>query len=172
MAADHPGRFGFFATTPLPDVRAAHAEIAYAHETLKCEGVCLMSNYGDRYLGDPAFAPVFDDLNRRKLVVYVHPTVCSCDENTLSALQKLVPLAQILFGSDYPFAGPTVMANAVNSLRNSGLSDQQQSAVSTNGRTLFIFQLASRLVSALHQDDRPCVRVPSWTSCHIMALAQ
>ena len=78
MVSDHPTRFGMFASLPLPDVQAALKEMDYAFDTLKAEGVVLMTNYADRYLGDPAFAPVFDALNARKAVAYVHPTMCNC----------------------------------------------------------------------------------------------
>jgi predicted TIM-barrel fold metal-dependent hydrolase len=73
MERDHPGRFGFFATLPMPDVDAALDEIAYAYDTLAADGVAFMSNYGRVWPGDPMFAPVLDELNRRKALVYVHP---------------------------------------------------------------------------------------------------
>ncbi len=69
MAADHPQRFGFFAALPLPDVNASLTELKYAVETLKCDGIGLMTNYGDRYLGDSGFKPVFEEINRRRLIV-------------------------------------------------------------------------------------------------------
>src|SRR5262245_801299 len=83
MSADHPKRFGFFAALPLPDVEASLTELAHAIERLNCDGVGLMTNYGDRYLGDPLFKPLFDELNRRRAIVYVHPTTCSCDLDVL-----------------------------------------------------------------------------------------
>jgi predicted TIM-barrel fold metal-dependent hydrolase len=86
MAADHPGRFGFFAALPLPDVQSSLAEIGHAVETLKCDGVGLMTNYGNRYLGDPGFSPVFEEMNRRGLIVYVHPNTCSCDLDVLPGI--------------------------------------------------------------------------------------
>jgi predicted TIM-barrel fold metal-dependent hydrolase len=73
MERDHPGRFGFFATVPMPDVDATLEEIRYAFDTLRADGIGLMSNYGRVWPGDPKFAPVFDELNRRKAIVYVHP---------------------------------------------------------------------------------------------------
>jgi predicted TIM-barrel fold metal-dependent hydrolase len=78
VVAEHPGRFGFFASLPLPDVPAALAELDHALDTLKADGVVLMTNYAGRYLGDPAFAPLFEALDRRGALVFVHPTECDC----------------------------------------------------------------------------------------------
>ena len=74
----HPRRFGAYATVPLPDLPAALKEIAYCLDELRMDGVCLMTNYEGRYPGDPDFAPVMDELNRRKAVVFMHPTESVC----------------------------------------------------------------------------------------------
>ena len=74
LIADHPKRFGAYATLPLPDTVKALKEIEYALDTLNLDGIVLLTNYSGKYLGDPDFDDVFADLNRRKTVVYVHPT--------------------------------------------------------------------------------------------------
>ncbi|HZV04969.1 MAG TPA: amidohydrolase family protein [Gemmataceae bacterium] len=69
-----PGRFGNFATLPLPDLEGALLELSYALDTLAADGVILFSNYGDRYLGDPYFEPLWAELDRREAIVFIHPT--------------------------------------------------------------------------------------------------
>jgi predicted TIM-barrel fold metal-dependent hydrolase len=78
MVRDFPGRFGLFAPLSMLDIDTTLKEIEYAFDTLKADGVGLQSNYGDKWLGNPVYKPVFEELNRRKAVVYVHPLVAAC----------------------------------------------------------------------------------------------
>src|SRR5215217_5427300 len=75
-----PGHFGFFATLPLPDVKAALSEMGYALDTLGAAGVGLLSNHEGIYLGDPRFEEVFAELDRREAVAFVHPTIFTGSE--------------------------------------------------------------------------------------------
>jgi len=73
MVRDHPMRFGLLAILPLPHIELTLGEIRYAFDELKADGVALMTNYGGEYIGAPVFWPVFEELNRRKAVVFFHP---------------------------------------------------------------------------------------------------
>lgn len=75
---DHPGRFGVFASLPLPDVDASLREIEHGLDVLHADGIGLLTNYAGIFPGDPSFAPVFDELDRRGAVVYFHPTAAPC----------------------------------------------------------------------------------------------
>ncbi len=74
----HPTRFGLFAAMPLPDVDATLKEIAYACDQLHADGIGFMTSFGDTWLGNPAYRPVMEELNRRNAVVFVHPTAADC----------------------------------------------------------------------------------------------
>ena len=82
---DHPTRFGFFAPVPLPDADGTLKEIDYAYGTLHADGINFLSNYEGKWLGDASFTPVMEELNRRKAVVYVHPTFSPCCTNNMVA---------------------------------------------------------------------------------------
>jgi predicted TIM-barrel fold metal-dependent hydrolase len=96
IAADFPGRFGVFAALPLPNVEGSLKEIEYAFDVLKADGVGLMTSINDKWLGDSAFAPVMDELARRKAIVYVHPTCPHCCRNLMAE----VPDHLIEFATD------------------------------------------------------------------------
>ena len=83
VARKYPARFGNFAALALPDVSGSLLETEYAFNTLKVDGISLLSSYDGKWLGDPLFDPVFADLNRRKTTVYVHPTTPACCNNIM-----------------------------------------------------------------------------------------
>lgn len=83
LVQERPTRFGLLAAMPLPDVDATLAEIAYAYDTLKADGIALFTSYGDMWLGNAAFDPVMAELDRRRAVVHVHPTAANCCKNLI-----------------------------------------------------------------------------------------
>lgn len=96
LVRDHKGRFASFATLPLLDTEGALKEIAYALDTLKAEGIGLMTSYQDKYLGDASFAPIWEEINRRKAVIYTHPLSPDCCRN----VKTEVPPAVVEYATD------------------------------------------------------------------------
>ena len=102
LVRDYPGRFGMFASLPLPDIDGSLKEITYAYDTLKTDGIYLFTNfgqtplYGDKYLGDPLLAPIYEELNRRRAIIYTHPKDNFCCRNTVPGVGD----ATIEYGTD------------------------------------------------------------------------
>lgn len=96
VVEDHPGRYGMFAVLPLPDVEGSLREIEYALDTLKADGIGFYTSYRNKHLGDPSFAPVFEELNRRKAFVYTHP----CRPDCCAPLLPEITEAAIEYGTD------------------------------------------------------------------------
>ena len=96
LMSDHPGRFGLFAMLPLPHIDESLKEIAYSFDTLKADGVGMMTSYGDKWLGYPQFEPIWEELNRRKATVYTHPTGANCCVNLVQGIGE----STVEFGAD------------------------------------------------------------------------
>jgi 6-methylsalicylate decarboxylase len=86
MASDYKGRYGLLAVLPIPRVDESLKEIEYAFDTLHADGVGVLTSYGNHWLGDPAFQPIFDELNRRKAVVYTHPIDAPCCQDLMQGM--------------------------------------------------------------------------------------
>lgn len=71
----YPGRIGAFGMLPLPHIQATLKEIERCIDDLKLDGIILFSNYSEGYLGADIYKPIFEELNRRKIVVFIHPTL-------------------------------------------------------------------------------------------------
>jgi 6-methylsalicylate decarboxylase len=105
FARDFPRRFGLFAELPLPDVDGALTEMAYALDVLHADGIALKTNASGMYLGDSRFDPIFNELNRRKAVVFIHPTSPICWEHCAMGYPQ--PMLE------FPFDTARAIANLV-----------------------------------------------------------
>ena len=96
-ARAHPGRFGLFASLPLPDIAGSVREIGRAFDDLEADGVVMLTNSRGLYQGDEALEPVYAELDRREARVFIHPTSPACCEQT--ALGRPRPMLEFLFDS-------------------------------------------------------------------------
>jgi 6-methylsalicylate decarboxylase len=159
MVRDYPGRFGLFASLPLPDTEGSLREIEYAFDTLKADGIGLYSNTGDRWLGDTAFAPTFDELNRRKAVVFIHPIAPKC-------CRSLVPPI-----SDFATELDFDITRAVNSLMVNGTLSRCRNItfiLAHSGGTLPV--LAGRINDRYPKQKQYMDRVPDGVTGELQRL--
>lgn len=77
----HPGRFGSFASLPLPDVGASLVELRHAMDELGAQGVVIQTNSAGMYLGDPILEPLYAELASRHAVLFIHPTTAHLGEH-------------------------------------------------------------------------------------------
>jgi predicted TIM-barrel fold metal-dependent hydrolase len=95
LVRDHPTRYAQLVYLPLPDVDATLKEIAHGFDTLKVVGAGFATSYGDKYASDAAFAPVFEELNRRKAIAYFHPLAAACCTRLFPNLPQEANLVEI-----------------------------------------------------------------------------
>lgn len=100
-----PRKLGFFATLPLPDLDGALRQMEHALDTLHADGVILLSNQNEFYVGDPLFEPLYAEMDRRSAVVFIHP-----------ASPSYVPRLKLNLWAayvEYPFETTRVAANLI-----------------------------------------------------------
>ena len=111
LASDYPGRLILMAALTMPDLDNSLKELEYALDTLKAGGVFLPTSHGDKYIGDPSFRPLVEELNRRKVTVYTHPTDAAC---CIGIIPNLAPNT-IEYGTD---TTRMIMSLIVNDIPN------------------------------------------------------
>ncbi|KAF9891569.1 hypothetical protein FE257_003580 [Aspergillus nanangensis] len=92
LKMQHPDHFGFWASLPLPDVQGSLIELAYALDHLNADGVAMYTNSRGVYLGDSSLDPLFHELDRRNVTIFIHPTSpCVRDSHSV---RSAAPLSQ------------------------------------------------------------------------------
>jgi 6-methylsalicylate decarboxylase len=175
LGIDHPGRFGLFAALPILDIEGSLREVEYALDTLRADGIALMTNIGDKWLGDPHYAPVFEELNRRGAVLYTHPVAPNCCRDLIEEFNDSVieygadttrAIGKLLFGgaaSRYPrirfifsHAGGTLPYLAFRFLRQYRNARDEVKARMPDGLV--------PALNALHYDTANCANVHAMAS--------
>jgi 6-methylsalicylate decarboxylase len=97
LSEKYPGRFGLFASVPLPDVEGSVREAVYALDDLGADGLVFESNHRGIYLGDPILDPLYEELDRRGTVLFVHPTSPPCNCSPRLAQRYPQPMLEFIF---------------------------------------------------------------------------
>ena len=75
LVRKHPDRFmAFGACVPMNNPDAALQEIERSITQLGAKGIQIYTNINDKPLDAPEFQPVFDEMARRRLPIWLHPT--------------------------------------------------------------------------------------------------
>jgi predicted TIM-barrel fold metal-dependent hydrolase len=80
LSVDSASRLLNFVSLPLPDVDAALEELDRTAGLPGTVGVMLTTTIDRRTLDEPQFAPLLEELSRRRCVVLVHPTTACCTD--------------------------------------------------------------------------------------------
>jgi 6-methylsalicylate decarboxylase len=123
IVSRHPSRFGAVATLPGREADAAVTEIEYALDILKMDGISTSTSISDVYLGDPQFDPWFEELNRRGVTLFVHPTFTKATQTLLIGLNPSV--------LEFTFDTTRMIANMVATGAKKRFSDIRM--ISTHG---------------------------------------
>ena len=106
----YPSKFGFMGGIPMPDIDGTLREIEYAYDTLKADAIGIYSNDNrGRWPGDPYFEPMWQELNRRNAIVYMHPLAPQC----CSGLKYGPNAAMLEFDFDVTRAVASIVVNGV-----------------------------------------------------------
>lgn len=156
----HPSRFGLFASLPLPDIDGALLELDYALDVLHADGVVLLSNQGGVYLGDARFEPVLAELNRRRTVVFLHPTSPHCAACRVD-LPYPAPMVEFMFET----------TRAVSNLILSGTLDRNPNiAVIVPHAGAALPLLSDRIAAMIHYLNLAAPISPSQFTTHLARL--
>jgi len=90
IVSTHPSRFGAVATLPALDPDGSLAEISYALDTLKLDGIATSTSHNETYLGEPQFDPWLEELNRRSATLFIHPVTTKAGSTLLMGLHDSV----------------------------------------------------------------------------------
>ncbi len=95
--ADNPDKLGYFASLPLPHIERSIVELEYALDRLSADGVVMYTNHDGVYLGDPMLTPVYEALNDRNAVVFIHPTSPNVGQCTRMDASYPRPILEFMF---------------------------------------------------------------------------
>jgi predicted TIM-barrel fold metal-dependent hydrolase len=110
LVQQYPAKFGMMGTLPLPDIEGVLKEIGYVYDTLKADAISIHTNDNHgRWPGDPYFEPMWQELNRRTAIVFVHPMAPQC----CRALKYGPAAAMLEFDFDVTRAVASIVVNGV-----------------------------------------------------------